>query len=34
MEDQRQGKGTGFGRILRLADTESWTRGILGERYA
>lgn len=34
IDDPRPAHGTGFGRILRLADTESWARGILGERDA
>ena len=29
IDDPRPAHGTGFGRILQLADTESWARGIL-----
>lgn len=34
IDDPRPAHGTGFGRILRLADIESWARAILGERGA
>ncbi|MGH6616439.1 asparagine synthase-related protein [Sphingomonas sp.] len=32
IDDPRPPHGTGFGRLLKLADTESWARGILADR--
>jgi len=32
IDDPRPAHGTGFGRILQLADAESWARGILARR--
>lgn len=31
IDDPRPAHGTGFGRLLQLADTESWARGILAD---